>query len=157
MAARAALANRQLILDSQVAAIMFVHLIFGTIFMTFSEERARVYSLLAKYDWISPHLGSQANFILCKINQVPAFLLAATLRKKGILVRHYSNPRLMHHVRFSIGRPAETNALIKALDRINEDVACLTRVYLSEVDAILWDMDGLLPHLLILISYRRYC
>lgn len=101
-----------------------------------------MYSLLSKYGWIEAHPNSQANFILSKITQVPAFLLAAKLRNEGVLVRYYSNSKLMHHVRFSVGRPEETKALARVLDEINRDPTALTTEYLSSIEGVLWDMDG---------------
>jgi hypothetical protein len=74
---------------------------------------------------------------------IPAFLLASTLRKQGILVRYYSNTRLMHYVRFSIGRPEETAALVRALDSIHEDISKPSKEYIKDVEAVLWDMDGM--------------
>lgn len=108
-----------------------------------SSERSAVYSLLSSYSWLQPHGESQANFILCKVLNFPAFLLAGWLREKGVLLRYYSNPRLMHYVRFSIGRPEETKALKAALDLIDEDPSKLVTQFISKTEGLLWDMDGL--------------
>eukprot|EP01127_Copromyxa_protea_P006414 TRINITY_DN1626_c0_g1_i1.p1 TRINITY_DN1626_c0_g1~~TRINITY_DN1626_c0_g1_i1.p1 ORF type:complete len:1471 (-),score=377.24 TRINITY_DN1626_c0_g1_i1:62-4474(-) len=138
-AARAALANRELIMTTQVAAII--------------TERERLYNELGKFSWLKPHPNSQANFILCKTTGISAFLLAAKLRKEGVLIRYYSNSRLSHYLRFSVGRPQETDALIKVLQNIDQDITLLGKEYLGQVEAVLWDMDGVLAD--VSGSYRK--
>jgi len=59
---------------------------------------------------------SQANFVLARIPGHDMAAVAAGLRRRGILVRHF--PRSVFHdsLRISIGTPTQMNALFKALE-----------------------------------------
>ncbi|MCJ7669777.1 MAG: histidinol-phosphate aminotransferase, partial [Dehalococcoidia bacterium] len=43
------------------------------------------------------------------------------LRKKGIFVRYFDTSRLKDCLRISVGRPEDTDALIKALKEVKHD------------------------------------
>ncbi len=77
-------------------------------------ERSRLFKLLNDIDWLFPY-PSRANFILCRVRGRDAQALKADLTRQGILIRYFNKPGLQDHVRFSVGRPEDTNRLIEAL------------------------------------------
>ncbi len=60
-------------------------------------------------------LPSVANFIFARHPQHDAAQLAAGLRAKSVIVRHFNAPRISQYLRISIGNPAECAALMAAL------------------------------------------
>ncbi len=80
-------------------------------------ERERLFGELKKLGWLKP-FPSQANFILCSVLNGEAKELRQKLQDKGILVRYFDEPILRGFVRFSVGKPEHTDALIKALQEI---------------------------------------
>jgi len=61
-------------------------------------------------------LPSQANFLFVRHPGRDAAQLAAALRERGVLVRHFSRPeRIAQHLRISVGTPAQCDALVQAL------------------------------------------
>jgi len=58
---------------------------------------------------------SSANFVLARLRGVDLSALAATLRRRGILVRYFDTPMLYDALRITIGKPAEMKALFKEL------------------------------------------
>jgi histidinol-phosphate aminotransferase len=85
------------------------------------EERERLFKLLKGVDYLKP-IPSQANFILCEVTKGKAFDIQDTLEKLGILVRYYNNPLLMNYIRISVGKPQQTDRIIKALKKIGEKI-----------------------------------
>jgi histidinol-phosphate aminotransferase len=83
------------------------------------NERKRLFDLLSSIPFLKP-FPSQANFILCKVNHCSAYDLKEYLENEGILVRYYNTPLLKDYIRISVGRPYETNNLIKVLDSFPE-------------------------------------
>lgn len=84
-------------------------------------ERSRLYDALAAIPYLAPY-PSRSNFVLCRVTP-PAD--AAALKQRlateyGILIRYFNKPGLRDHVRFSVGRPEQTAALINALQAIGE-------------------------------------
>ncbi|HEY4416049.1 MAG TPA: histidinol-phosphate transaminase [Verrucomicrobiae bacterium] len=63
-------------------------------------------------------LPSQTNFLLVKPPQFPAKDWLGKLRDKKILVRWFSAPEISGYLRITIGTPAETAALVKAVRAI---------------------------------------
>lgn len=64
-------------------------------------------------------LPSAANFIFARHVQKGGAVLAAGLRKHGVIVRHFSRPeRIADFLRITIGTPAQNQALITALDTL---------------------------------------
>lgn len=63
-------------------------------------------------------LPSQANFIFARHPQHDARQLAAGLRERAIIVRHFNLPRIDQYLRISIGTEAECAALLAALTAI---------------------------------------
>lgn len=80
-------------------------------------ERERLFGKLEKLEWLKP-FPSQANFILCSVLTGEAIELRQRLQDKGILVRYFDEPILRNFIRFSVGKPEHTDALIKALREI---------------------------------------
>ncbi|GAH87608.1 unnamed protein product, partial [marine sediment metagenome] len=80
-------------------------------------ERGRLFGELEKLRWLKP-FPSQANFILCSVSDGRAIELRQKLQDRGILVRYFDEPILRGFVRFSVGKPEHTDALIKALQEI---------------------------------------
>jgi len=83
-------------------------------------ERERLFAELKKIAWLKP-FPSQANFILCRVSGGKASRLQERLRDKGILIRYFDKPLLRDFIRISVGKPEHTDALIKALQEIEEE------------------------------------
>jgi histidinol-phosphate aminotransferase len=60
-------------------------------------------------------LPSAANFVFVRHPANDAAALAAGLRERGILVRHFKQPRIEQFLRISVGTPAQCEALVQAL------------------------------------------
>ena len=86
------------------------------------DERERLFTELKKLKFLKP-FPSQANFILCSVLNGRAAQLQQKLRDKGILVRYFDTPLLRNSIRISIGKPENTDALIKALKEIGEEIS----------------------------------
>ncbi|WP_300342037.1 histidinol-phosphate transaminase [Accumulibacter sp.] len=63
-------------------------------------------------------LPSLANFVFARHPQREGVQLAAALRQRGIIVRHFKLPRIDQHLRISIGSDAQCGVLIAALRQI---------------------------------------
>ena len=63
-------------------------------------------------------LPSQANFIFVRHPRHDAATLAAALRERGIVVRHFAAPRIAQFLRISIGSDAQCAALLAALEEL---------------------------------------
>jgi histidinol-phosphate aminotransferase len=63
-------------------------------------------------------LPSAANFVFARHPQRDAAQLAAALRERAIIVRHFRQPRIDQYLRISIGTDAECQALVQALEQI---------------------------------------
>jgi histidinol-phosphate aminotransferase len=61
---------------------------------------------------------SAANFVFATHPRHDAAELAAQLRARGIIVRHFRLPRIEQYLRITIGRPEENAALLEALRQI---------------------------------------
>jgi histidinol-phosphate aminotransferase len=85
-------------------------------------ERQRLYTALDGFTWLSPY-PTRANFILCRVDGIDAAELKRRLAVEyGILVRYFSKPGLQDHIRISVGRPHETQALIAALECFDKEI-----------------------------------
>jgi len=80
-------------------------------------ERDRLFKELGRIEWLRP-IPSTANFILCQVLKGQASQLHQQLRNKGILVRYFDEPLLQNYIRISVGRPEDTDALMKTLRAI---------------------------------------
>ena len=81
------------------------------------QERARLLTALHEIPYLRP-LPSHANFILCDVVGRDGKALKLALERKGILVRHYTKPRLENCIRISVGRPEQTERLVAALREV---------------------------------------
>jgi histidinol-phosphate aminotransferase len=81
------------------------------------RERERLYGELGRFAFLHPY-PSRANFVLCRVVGREAAALKAALAAQGVLVRYYARPGLENFIRVSAGQPADTDALLEALDRI---------------------------------------
>lgn len=80
-------------------------------------ERARLFERLREFNWLKPH-PSWANFVLCTVLKGRASQLQMELESRGILVRYFDTPQLKDSLRISVGKPGDTDALIRALREI---------------------------------------
>jgi histidinol-phosphate aminotransferase len=79
------------------------------------NERERLFSALRENSYLQPY-PTQSNFILCRVIERDASELKTRLEQEyGIFVRYFNKPGLRDHIRISVGRPEDTDALIKAL------------------------------------------
>jgi histidinol-phosphate aminotransferase len=60
-------------------------------------------------------LTSTANFLLVTHNKKNAVELLKHLRDKGVLVRHFDQPRLKQYLRISIGLPEQNEYLLNVI------------------------------------------
>ncbi len=81
-------------------------------------ERDRLIAELGRFPCLRPY-PSQANFVLCRVERLPAVELHRRLAEQGVLVRYYDKPGLQNCIRVSAGRPQDTERLLGALEVIN--------------------------------------
>lgn len=89
----------------------------GRIFETVKcivAERERMAKAVSALGWLNA-VPSEANFVLFKVCDRSASDVAATLRRQGVLIRHYNRPGLRGYIRISAGRPEDTDRLLEAL------------------------------------------
>jgi histidinol-phosphate aminotransferase len=78
-------------------------------------ERERLLSELRKIPFLKTY-PTQANFILCQVIDKDALELKTRLANEhGIFIRFFNKPGLKDHIRISVGRPEDTDSLIRAL------------------------------------------
>jgi histidinol-phosphate aminotransferase len=79
------------------------------------NERARLLAELQKISYLKTY-PTQSNFILCQvIGQDAAELKTQLAQKHGVFIRYFNKPGLRDHIRISVGRPQDTDELLKAL------------------------------------------
>lgn len=93
-------------------------------------ERERLQAALAALPGAHP-LPSQANFVLCHFDGRSGREIAGALAERGILVRNFANPGLADAIRITVGRPAQTDALLAALSSILNTKAPNTQSQIS--------------------------
>jgi histidinol-phosphate aminotransferase len=99
-------------------------------------ERERLFVLLKSVPYLRPY-PSQSNFILCRIIGKDAAALKRFLADEGILVRYFNKAGLQDCIRISVGRPEQSDALVKALSKIESQIPeadLLARDESSKVD-----------------------
>jgi len=78
-------------------------------------ERERLLQALQEVPYLQPY-PSRANFVLCRVVGFDAAELHRRLAEDyGILVRYFAKPGLEDHIRISVGRPQDTDHLLRAL------------------------------------------
>ena len=80
-------------------------------------QRERLVQSLGDIPYLRPY-PSRANFVLCRVVGRDARQLKLTLEGEGVLIRHFNKPGLRDHVRISVGRADQTDALVAALRRL---------------------------------------
>jgi len=79
------------------------------------DERERLFQSLNEVPYLKPY-PTKSNFILCRVMGRDAAELKSSLAEEhGIFIRYFNKPGLRDHIRVSVGRPEDTDALIKAL------------------------------------------
>lgn len=68
-------------------------------------------------------LPSAANFVFARHPQRDAARLAAGLREQGVIVRHFKQPRIEQFLRITIGAPEQNQALLNALEKLDDNLA----------------------------------
>jgi histidinol-phosphate aminotransferase len=82
-----------------------------------TAEGERLAQLLVEISFLHPY-PSQSTYVLCRVVDRGAQELKQALEREGILIRYYHTPRLRDHIRISVGRPDQTDALIDVLRRL---------------------------------------
>jgi histidinol-phosphate aminotransferase len=79
------------------------------------NERERLFQSLQEISYLRPY-PTKSNFILCCVIERDAAELKSRLAQEhGIFIRYFNKPGLSDHIRISVGRPQDTDALIEAL------------------------------------------
>jgi histidinol-phosphate aminotransferase len=81
------------------------------------QERENLFDLLSSIPYLQP-VPSEANFILCRVLNIPAIFLKNYLLDKGIMVRYYETTLLKNYIRISIGIPGDHLKLVQALEEL---------------------------------------
>lgn len=131
------------------AALEFVDKVNVTV-NAIKREKFVMLEKLARFTWLEPR-PSSSNFVLFHVTgHFSAAQVAALLRKAGVLIRYFSTPVLKDFIRISVGRPSDTNALIRELD-VLENTWKILDTYKPE--ALIFDMDGVMAD--VSLSYRQ--
>lgn len=79
------------------------------------NERTRLFAALQTIPYLKPY-PTQSNFILCRvIGRNAAELKSKLATEHGIFIRYFDKPGLRDHIRISVGKPQDTEALLRAL------------------------------------------
>lgn len=82
------------------------------------KERERLLNELKNIPFLKTY-PTESNFILCLVIDKDALDLKTKLANEhGIFIRYFNKPGLKDHIRISVGRPEDTEALIKALRKL---------------------------------------
>lgn len=83
------------------------------------KERGRLFDLLNEVPFLRP-FPSHSNFILCEVTSgKDAKKLKEDLAQMGVMIRHYDKKELKGYVRVTVGKPEQTEALMKCLKRLS--------------------------------------
>jgi len=81
-------------------------------------ERTRLLADLQKVPYLKPY-PTQSNFILCQVvGRDAAELKAQLAQQHGVFIRYFNKPGLRDHIRISVGRPQDTDVLLRALKEL---------------------------------------
>jgi len=79
------------------------------------DERQRLLQFLEKIPYLKPY-PTKSNFILCQvIGREAAELKSRLAHEHGVFIRYFNKPGLRDHIRISVGRPQDTDVLVRAL------------------------------------------
>lgn len=81
------------------------------------SERRRLAEGLEQISYLRPY-PTTANFVLCQVVGRDALDLKLALEQAGILVRYFDRPGLRDHIRVSVGRPEQMDAVLDVLRRL---------------------------------------
>ena len=81
------------------------------------HERKRLLLELSRFSILEPY-PSFSNFVLFRVIGYSAARLKNELAAKGVLVRYFKKPGLDNCIRISAGRPADTDRLLEAIEKI---------------------------------------
>jgi histidinol-phosphate aminotransferase len=89
----------------------------------FQQARARVIAGRERLDRGLKRLGfdvlpSSANFVFARHPAHAGAALAAALRQRAVIVRHFSAPRIADYLRITVGTDGQTDRLLSALSEI---------------------------------------
>ncbi|HKG52744.1 MAG TPA: histidinol-phosphate transaminase [Anaerolineales bacterium] len=80
-----------------------------------NNEREQLFQALEEIPYLKPY-PTKSNFILCRvIGRDAAELKSRLAQEHGIFVRYFNKPGLRDHIRISVGRPQDTDVLVRAL------------------------------------------
>ncbi len=85
-------------------------------------ERLRMYRALRKLNFVRP-LESKANYLLVRVLHGGSAALQEWLEEDGIFVRRYSSPELADYIRISVGRPEDTDRLMRRMTMLAQRYA----------------------------------
>ena len=81
------------------------------------EQRKRMEKVFDAMSGVS-YVPSHGNFLLTRFDKYLATDLYEILVKKGVFVRPFSDPRLTHDLRISVGTPDETTRVLEVLSEL---------------------------------------
>ena len=76
------------------------------------DSREQLSAALTQLDF--EVLPSAANFVFARHRQRDAAELAAGLRERKVIVRHFRQPRIEQFLRITVGTPEQNQALLQA-------------------------------------------
>jgi histidinol-phosphate aminotransferase len=85
-------------------------------------ERLRMFRALRKLNFVRP-LESKGNFLLVHVRYGTGAALADWLAEDGIFVRRFSAPDLSDYVRISVGKPEDTDRLVRRMTALAQRYA----------------------------------
>lgn len=100
--------------EASLDDIEYLHLSINRI----RNETRRMRRMLGTIEYLTPY-PTVANYVLCKVEGADAHVVHQRLADHGIMIRAYGG-QLRDYLRFSTGRPEDTNRLLSALQRIGE-------------------------------------
>ncbi|MBN2085361.1 MAG: histidinol-phosphate transaminase [Anaerolineales bacterium] len=81
-------------------------------------ERERMFLQLKRIPWMKVY-PSRSNFFLCRLTGRDPRAVQTELAKRGILIRYFNKPGLTDCLRISVGKPRDTDSLMKALTELS--------------------------------------
>ncbi|NJN80512.1 MAG: aminotransferase class I/II-fold pyridoxal phosphate-dependent enzyme [Anaerolineales bacterium] len=85
---------------------------------TSQNRTGKIIQELKKIPFLKPY-PTQSNFILCQVVDKDALELKTKLANEhGIFIRYFNKHGVKDHIRISVGKPEDTEALIKTLRKL---------------------------------------